>query len=273
MSSLKSTPCVFFQSASRMSPTTTNISVDTQRARKKRIRTLVQGAPTIPVSMAWWYPSIPPITLSRCVLWSQLRFLRVREPTRLVCVSALSHVQLFVAPWTVAHACVCVCVRAHIQLCTALCDPMNCSPPGSSVHGLLQARVLEWVPMPSSRGSSQPRAWTCISCINHYSTWEVPAHSQIVEKQLGWDLSLRAVLTTVTTVLPATSALILFSSSCFVTHSVRNFSSSRRSRLKWQPVPLRGPGKLASGKCRFIRGVMLWLSQVGQPCGASNLKN
>ena len=38
-----------------------------------------------------------------------------------------------------------------------LCNPMDCSPPGSSVHGILQARILEWVAMPSSRGSSQPR--------------------------------------------------------------------------------------------------------------------
>ena len=43
------------------------------------------------------------------------------------------------------------------QSCLTLCDPMDCSPPGSSVHGILQARTLEWVAMPSSRGSSQPR--------------------------------------------------------------------------------------------------------------------
>ena len=37
-----------------------------------------------------------------------------------------------------------------LQLCPALCDPMNCSLPGSSVHGILQARILEWVATPSS---------------------------------------------------------------------------------------------------------------------------
>ena len=47
--------------------------------------------------------------------------------------------------------------RAVSQSCPTLCDPMDCSPPGSSVHGLLQARTLEWVAMPSSRGSSRPR--------------------------------------------------------------------------------------------------------------------
>ena len=44
------------------------------------------------------------------------------------------------------------------QLCPTLCDPMDCSPPGSSVHGILQERILEWVAMPSSRGSSHPRS-------------------------------------------------------------------------------------------------------------------
>ena len=43
------------------------------------------------------------------------------------------------------------------QSCLTLCDPMDCSPPGSSVHGILQARILEWVAMPSSGESSQPR--------------------------------------------------------------------------------------------------------------------
>ena len=51
------------------------------------------------------------------------------------------------------------------QLCTTLCNPMNCSPPGSFVLGILQARILEWVAMLSSRGSSRPRDWTRVSCI------------------------------------------------------------------------------------------------------------
>ena len=42
---------------------------------------------------------------------------------------------------------------------------MDCSPPGSSVHGILQERILEWVAIPFSRGSSQARDWTHISCI------------------------------------------------------------------------------------------------------------
>ena len=51
------------------------------------------------------------------------------------------------------------------QSCRTLCDPMDCSPPGSSVHGILQARVLEWVAIPFSKGSSQPSNQTQVSCI------------------------------------------------------------------------------------------------------------
>ena len=51
------------------------------------------------------------------------------------------------------------------QSCPTLCNPIDCSPPGSSVHGILQARILEWVAMPSSKGSSQPRGRTWVSCI------------------------------------------------------------------------------------------------------------
>ena len=46
------------------------------------------------------------------------------------------------------------------QLCPTLSDPMNCSLPGSSVHGILQARILEWVAIPFSRGSSHPMSPT-----------------------------------------------------------------------------------------------------------------
>ena len=61
------------------------------------------------------------------------------------------------------------CGWVHAQLlqsCPTLCDPIGCSLPGSSVHGILQARVLKWVAIPSSKGSSEPRDWICISCIS-----------------------------------------------------------------------------------------------------------
>ena len=52
-----------------------------------------------------------------------------------------------------------------IQSCPTRCDPMDHSPPGSSVHEIVQARILEWVAIPFSRRSSLPRDWTWISCI------------------------------------------------------------------------------------------------------------
>ena len=51
------------------------------------------------------------------------------------------------------------------QPCPILCDPVDCSSPGSSVHGILQARILEWVAIPFSRGSSWPRDRTRVSCL------------------------------------------------------------------------------------------------------------
>ena len=57
----------------------------------------------------------------------------------------------------------CCCLVTSVVL--SLCDTMDCSLPGSSVHGILQARILEWVAMSSSMGSSQPRDWAQVSCI------------------------------------------------------------------------------------------------------------
>ena len=53
-----------------------------------------------------------------------------------------------------------------LQSCPTLCDPIDCNPPGSSVHGILQARILEWVAISYSRGSSRPRDRTQISYVS-----------------------------------------------------------------------------------------------------------
>ena len=59
------------------------------------------------------------------------------------------------------------------QSCLTLCSPMDCSLSGSSVHGILQARMLEWVSIPFSRRSSQPRDQTQVSCIaaKFFTVW------------------------------------------------------------------------------------------------------
>ena len=66
------------------------------------------------------------------------------------------------------------------QLCLTLCSPMDCGPPVSSVHGILPARILEWVAMPSYRGSSRPRNRTCVSYVPlcQASSCRVPKNSK-----------------------------------------------------------------------------------------------
>ena len=60
----------------------------------------------------------------------------------------------------------------HVMLLT-LWDPMDCSPPVSSVHGISQARILEWVTISSSRGSSRPRDQTHVACIGRHSLYRL----------------------------------------------------------------------------------------------------
>jgi len=93
------------------------------------------------------------------------------------------HVYVWLNPFTVClklsqHCLLTDCVCA--QLCLTFCDPMNCSPPVSSVHGLFQARILERVAISYLSGSSQSRDWSCVSCVSctgrqilyHCVTWE-----------------------------------------------------------------------------------------------------
>ena len=77
------------------------------------------------------------------------------------------------APWAIQ--------QPHISYLFHMCSvasvvsdslwPCRCSPPGSSVHGILQARILEWVTMPSSKGSSRPRDWTHVSYVSCTGRW------------------------------------------------------------------------------------------------------
>ena len=60
----------------------------------------------------------------------------------------------------------CVLCANSPQSCPTLCNPMDCSPSGSFVHGILPERILKWIVMPSFRGTSQPRDPTCISYVS-----------------------------------------------------------------------------------------------------------
>ena len=80
-------------------------------------------------------------------------------------------------------------IHASVQWCLTLCDPMDCSPPGSSVHGTVPARIVEWVAISPCRGFSQPRDQTGISCtssiegssllLNHSGSHTVEHYSAI----------------------------------------------------------------------------------------------
>ena len=82
----------------------------------------------------------------------------------------LSHITntMFYTDWPIFLRCVSAHYYQMVQIvdmceaaqsCLTLCIPLHCSPPGSSVHGVFQARLLEWAAMPSSKGSSRPRDW------------------------------------------------------------------------------------------------------------------
>ena len=76
----------------------------------------------------------------------------------------------------------------NAQSCPTLCNPLDCSLPGSSVHGISQTRIVEWIVISFSRGSFWPRDWTSVSCIgrrilNQWATWEAQIHSYIIPCQ------------------------------------------------------------------------------------------
>ena len=73
------------------------------------------------------------------------------------------------------------------QSCLTLCKLLDCSLPGSSVHGASQARVLEWVAISFSRGSSQPRERTHVSCIGRQILLPL-SHLRSVVQNLTWDM-------------------------------------------------------------------------------------
>ena len=74
----------------------------------------------------------------------------------------LVYIQFFFTNYKLQKKCECKVLVA--QSCPTLCNPMDCSTSGSSVHGILQIKILEWATIPFSRESSQPRGQTWVSC-------------------------------------------------------------------------------------------------------------
>ena len=104
--------------------------------------------------------TVPGISQAKIWNWIAISFSRGWSQC-----SSQSHMNIITADVCV---CVCVCVLAT-QLCSALCDLMEGSLSGFSVHGIFQARIPEWMVIHFSRGSSPPRNWTLVSCIYRLS--------------------------------------------------------------------------------------------------------
>ena len=121
------------------------------------------------------------------------------------------------------------------QSCPTLGNPMDCSPPGSSIHGIFQARVLEWVAISFSRRSSLPRDWTWVSCIvsRCFTIWATREVTKWINL-LKW-------------------IKLIYNHSDFFTHTnkllalfclIKDFDQLYISwRRQWHPTPALLPGK------------------------------
>ena len=85
------------------------------------------------------------------------------------------------------------CMHAKLfQSCLTPCDPMDCSPPRCSVHGILQARILEWDAITFSRESSQPRDQTCVSYLWYQQAGSLPLalpHNSFITTPLAYSVA------------------------------------------------------------------------------------
>ena len=79
---------------------------------------------------------------SSCLTSTEFQFYKVKSVLKIGCTATASSVQLT------------LCVRSVAKSCPTLCDPVDCTFPGSSVHRIFQSKILEWVAISSSRGSS-----------------------------------------------------------------------------------------------------------------------
>ena len=136
---------------------------------------LQKASITVASHQSWWreHPNFFPVrqkqTLltARTVIW---RFCYL--PSNLTLMILFSSrltpqaLVLYLAPFILLPLC-----AQSLKSCLTLCNPMVCSLPDSSVHGILQARILEWVARPSSRVSSWPRDWNPISYVSCVGGW------------------------------------------------------------------------------------------------------
>ena len=115
------------------------------------------------------------ISVSTCIPWGRRSpgWVNWALPAHKACEEASSGAGLHLSngTWGILNIWgrSCKLCAKSLQLCPTLCDPMDCSPPVSSVHGILQVGILEWVAMPSFKESSWARNRACVSYI--YLLW------------------------------------------------------------------------------------------------------
>ena len=128
-------------------------------SRSERVSSKTLPLPHMQAFIPQHYPSGGgvPGTMQRERIWVRERAIPVQlGSTLLKATDPISEVMIIISI-IIEFLC------SDAQSCPTLCDPMDCSLPDSSVHGISQARILEWVAISSSRGSSQPRDQTHIS--------------------------------------------------------------------------------------------------------------
>ena len=120
------------------------------------------------------------------------------------------------------------------QSCPTLCNPTDYSPPGSSVYGILQARILEWAAMPFSRGCYWPKVWTWVSCFagGFLTIW--------VTREAPNSLAVRQIQNKTT--LQAHHIIVQFSSVQFSCSVVSDSLRPHESQHARPPCPSRTPG-------------------------------
>ena len=162
--------------------------------------------------------------------------------------------------WRKCGACACLVT----QSCLTLCNLMDCSLPGSSVHGILQARILEWAAIPFFRESSWPRDWTYASCIagGFFTIWAtretlrkcdacmymlekaMAPHSSTLAWKIPWMEEPGG---------PQSMGLLRVGQDLATLLSLFTFLHWRR---QWQPTPVFLPGE--SQGCGSLVGYHLW---------------
>ena len=133
----------------------------------------------------------------------------------------------------ISYRCACVCAQS-LQSCLTLCDPMDCSPPGSSVHGICQARILVWASMPSSRESSWSTDWSWVSfvsCIAFFTHWAAgEAQVQLYNRVIHNFWRLYSII------VQSLSRVWLFATPCTVARQASLSFTNSQSLLKFMSI-------------------------------------